>query len=498
MDQPLTKLHSYGPASVVAAKPVVERPDTTLLAEVASLISILTGKPVGREHAARLADGFAILDAYGRITFANPHFARHLGLGLEAVVGADLLADTPASSTVPLVGVLRSAQRGQPAQCNFAIVDREGRPRHLAVAAAPVPGVPNAHLVVAVRDRTSEQQASTHLAGLSAASQALTQTADFPSAAQVTLSECRAAVSADAAALFVVEESDGLTMTTVCTDGFSPTSTEFLRHHALVVGMGQAGSVAARGQARAVPDLRDAQLTYPEIAQREGLASAAFVPVSGPAGVSGVLATFTRRLRLFEEADLAFLTTVGSAVALALHTSRLRREIDRQARHDALTGLQNRPFFLELAGREYQRAVRQSATLALLMIAVDGFKRTNQVLGHAAGDRVLRAVTEALQQTVRAIDLVARCGGDEFAVLLPNCGESEARQIIGRLREKATETIAALDLALEPGPATGQQFASLTAGLAISTFAAGETLDTLMARAEADMYAAKGTKPGLT
>lgn len=250
MDQPIARLHGYQPDRAASAKPVVERPDTTLLAEVASLISILTGKPVEREHAARLSDGFAVLDAYGRITFANPHFARHLGLGLEAVVGADLLADTPATDAVPLVDALRSAQRGQAAQCNLTLMDHEGRPRHLGVAAAPVPNVPNAQLVVVVRDRTSEEQTRAHLAGLSAATAALTKTADFPSAAQVALAECRAAVSADAAALFVVEESDGLTMTTVCTDGFSPTSTDFLRQHALVVGMGQAGSVAAQGQAR--------------------------------------------------------------------------------------------------------------------------------------------------------------------------------------------------------------------------------------------------------
>ena len=486
----MTGLDSYQRAKPASTPAAVERPDTTLLAELAALVSILTGKPVEREHAARLADGFAVLDPYGRVTFANPHFARRLGLGLKAVVGADLLADTPAADAIPLVQMLRATQRGETAQCTLAITGLDGRLRQLCAAAAPVHGVPNARLVVVVRDQTCEQQARAHLAGLSAASQALTQTADFPTAAQVALAECRAAVSADAAALFVVEEADGLTMTTVCTDGFSPVSTGFLRQHALVVGMGQAGRVAAQGQGRAVPDLREVQLTYPEIAQREGLTSAAFVPVRGPAGVSGVLAVFTRRPRLFEEPDLGFLTAAGGQVGLALQTSRLRSELDRQSRSDALTGLHNRQSFLELAGREYQRALRQKATLALLMIDVNGFKQINQTRGHATGDRVLRAVTEALLQTVRTIDLVARCAGDEFAVLLPNCGESEARQIIGRLSEKATETLAALGL----GPELEQAPAGLSVGLAISAFAAGETLDTLMARAEADMYAAKGTE----
>lgn len=88
-----------------------------------------------------------------------------------------------------------------------------------------------------------------------------------------------------------------------------------------------------------------------------------------------------------------------------------------QALHDPLTGLANQALYRDRVAHALARAARDGTTAAVLFLDLDGFKRLNDTLGHAAGDRVLVTVAERLQVAVRADDTVARLGGDEFAVL---------------------------------------------------------------------------------
>ena len=114
---------------------------------------------------------------------------------------------------------------------------------------------------------------------------------------------------------------------------------------------------------------------------------------------------------------------------------RLLEELAHQARHDALTGVANRRHFEEQALGEITRADRHGSTLALVLFDLDHFKAINDNFGHQAGDKVLRSVVEIVSGRLRMYDLLARVGGEEFAVLMPETNPVEAREAAERWRE---------------------------------------------------------------
>ena len=113
---------------------------------------------------------------------------------------------------------------------------------------------------------------------------------------------------------------------------------------------------------------------------------------------------------------------------------RQERQLDALARTDALTGLPNRREILERLGREIERGERAGHPVAVLMFDIDHFKQVNDTWGHAVGDRVLQAVAETAQDSLRRIDSCGRIGGEEFLVLLPETGEADAQAAAERLR----------------------------------------------------------------
>ena len=154
---------------------------------------------------------------------------------------------------------------------------------------------------------------------------------------------------------------------------------------------------------------------------------------------------------------------------------------------DALTGTASRSHFMARAEAALAQACSapaggQESRLSMLMLDVDDFKQVNDRYGHAAGDAVLRAVTDACGRRIRACDLLGRLGGEEFGVLLPATGFHDALALAEQLRAR----IAAIDAAL-PGGGTVR----VTASLGVSALQPGDTLDSLLARADAGLYQAK-------
>ena len=103
---------------------------------------------------------------------------------------------------------------------------------------------------------------------------------------------------------------------------------------------------------------------------------------------------------------------------------------------DALTGLSNRRAFELALAREVDRVARSGEPALLLTLDIDHFKNVNDTWGHAAGDQVLRAVATALLDSVRPMDLVARVGGEEFAIVLPNCATAFGEAVAERVRRR--------------------------------------------------------------
>ena len=161
----------------------------------------------------------------------------------------------------------------------------------------------------------------------------------------------------------------------------------------------------------------------------------------------------------------------------------MQRKYQRYAMTDALTGLHNRGWLDDAFDREVKRSERDQLPLSIIMIDVDNFKDYNDDYGHLAGDQVLATIAKAIRSPLRPNDLVARFGGEEFAVLLPETNVINAKFIAERLRENVGHT----DL----GIIDGKQLPNATISLGISTRSLNDTLDMMIAAADVAMYHAK-------
>ena len=162
--------------------------------------------------------------------------------------------------------------------------------------------------------------------------------------------------------------------------------------------------------------------------------------------------------------------------------ARYHEEIYQLATHDTLTDLYNRRHFVEIADKEIARAARHRRPLALCIVDVDLFKPVNDRHGHIAGDEVLRQIADVLRQHVRSEDMAARIGGEEFAVLLQECGAEAAAGFAERLRNAIADSWFA----------PGGERQRITVSIGIATLApARETRAALMAAADVALYRAK-------
>jgi diguanylate cyclase (GGDEF)-like protein len=151
-----------------------------------------------------------------------------------------------------------------------------------------------------------------------------------------------------------------------------------------------------------------------------------------------------------------------------------------------LTGIGNRRFLHEALEQQLARSRRYGESGALLVLDLDGFKAVNDTVGHAGGDDVLRATAQALVRRARDSDLVARLGGDEFAVLLLHVDEGYADRVAEELREAVDEALAEACEEVPVGASFGRVMLS----------SASDSVEELLAEADAAMYAAKRERGG--
>lgn len=135
-------------------------------------------------------------------------------------------------------------------------------------------------------------------------------------------------------------------------------------------------------------------------------------------------------------------TLLGSFLVVALLLTKLKDSFAREtalARTDFLTGAANARAFYELAQAEISRARRYGHQFSVAYVDADNFKAVNDRLGHHVGSRLLVRFVEVVKQSLRATDVVARIGGDEFAILLPETGAAQARAVVQKLRERLAD-----------------------------------------------------------
>ena len=239
----------------------------------------------------------------------------------------------------------------------------------------------------------------------------------------------------------------------------------------LAVGEGAAGRVAASGEALITHD-------YP---REIGAPSAVFadvhagiaVPMRWGGRLRGVLSVGYRRPVRLGRDEVRLLEAFAELAAVACRNAAAHESLALVARTDGLTGCLNHAALHEALAREVERCRRSGHRLSLLLIDLDHFKQVNERRGHLVGDEVLRTVGYALRQSVRGFDFVGRYGGDEFALVVVDATESEARRAAQRARDRVAAALAQLKLGEDVG---------MTVGLA--EWRPGETASDLVARAD--------------
>src|SRR6202453_372858 len=215
------------------------------------------------------------------------------------------------------------------------------------------------------------------------------------------------------------------------------------------------------------------------------LRSALAIPLEGVTGVIGVLALYRGERDAFTSDNLRILLAISSKMALAIENAEKYQQAENSATTDYLTGLPNaRSLFLQL-DRELARCKRDNSTLTVMVGDMDGFKQINDRFGHLEGNRVLRLFAQALKESCREYDYVARMGGDEFVVIAPGLPAGAAEKRAEQLRQLARQ--AGIDVCAE-------DILSLSTGQAVYPDD-GDDAEQLLTQADRRMYLEKQKLP---
>src|ERR1700719_795191 len=202
--------------------------------------------------------------------------------------------------------------------------------------------------------------------------------------------------------------------------------------HRLPLDIGLIGQVARTGKSaayRSLPNNQNgAKPVLPDSASAMGL------PIFYADHLHGVLYVETLEHLDFSEAETLLLRTLADLISGALHNALTFQKAQEQAITDGLTGVKIHRFFMEALSSEWKRSSRASRAFALVLMDLDRFKFVNDFYGHLEGDLVLQRVGQILETNCRRSDVVARYGGDEFVILMPETTMEQARQLSSKLR----------------------------------------------------------------
>jgi diguanylate cyclase (GGDEF)-like protein len=203
------------------------------------------------------------------------------------------------------------------------------------------------------------------------------------------------------------------------------------------------------------------------------------IPITYGETLLGVLNVESRNENAFTPQDVLILNTLADLLATALHNAFVFQKLQQQSITDGLTGIKTRRFFWESLSAEWKRASRSGRPFSVVLIDLDKFKQVNDNMGHFEGDLVLARVGRLLEQKSRQSNVVARYGGDEFIVLMPETGAEQAQVLAERLRQW-----------LASDPMLSEH--SITGSFGVASFPVhGFSIEDIIRVADAGMYVSK-------
>jgi diguanylate cyclase (GGDEF)-like protein len=199
----------------------------------------------------------------------------------------------------------------------------------------------------------------------------------------------------------------------------------------IALGTGILGRVARTGERALVQNALPGNLSSILPDSRAVLC----IPITYGESLLGVLNVESHNENAFSPQDVLILNTLADLLATALHNAFVFQKLQQQSITDGLTGIKTRRFFWEALSAEWKRASRSGRPFSVVLIDLDKFKEVNDTMGHFEGDLVLARVGRLLEQKSRQSNVVARYGGDEFIVLMPETGSEQAQVLAERLRQ---------------------------------------------------------------
>lgn len=236
-----------------------------------------------------------------------------------------------------------------------------------------------------------------------------------------------------------------------------PERTEIKKIH---ISQGVAGKAI---RARTVQFIEDSNEEDIFLKADQNIVSEICVPLVKEDRALGILSIESRQPGNLTSGDVVLLSAIAGPLAIASDNARLHAELRRMATTDAVTGLSNRHVLEQALDAEIERAERKSALFSLIVFDIDFFKEYNDAWGHPAGDARLKAIADILKLNLRKYDIAARYGGDEFAVILPDCSQLNALHFAQRLARSAQD-------GAPQKPQDGQGEPGHTLSIGIATF----------------------------
>ncbi len=215
-----------------------------------------------------------------------------------------------------------------------------------------------------------------------------------------------------------------------------------------------------------------------------GFKSGILIPLVYQRRSIGLLKLFSRWNDIYKDLDNGRLSPLVKIIAKSLSNLLIYNTMRRMAIVDGLTNVYNHRFFHEQLNREWKRARRYGSVFSLLMLDIDHFKHYNDTNGHLQGDKVLIAVAQLIRNSVRAVDIVCRYGGEEFAIILPETTIEQGLVVAEKIRQNIIE------YPFKYGVKQPLGMVTVSIGLTDSQFEV-ESAEELVDKADAALYTAK-------